>query len=188
MNRWTITKRRIRKVSFNQQCHRLRGFTLIELVLLISVLGIMVVLYTESAGNLSDIAVDAASRKAQSDIRYAQLLAKTTGVKHGVKFNKGGSYEVYVNTPASPATDPVTHQQFVEDLSKYPGVTITTAYQVEFEPTVGRPTMGGDHRVRFTASSGAIRDVYVVDQTGAVVVDLIERGTGCSCDLCSNGI
>ncbi len=160
-----------------------KGFTLIELVLLISLLGIMVVLYTESAGDLSNIAIDAVSRKAQSDIRYAQFLAQTTGVKHGARFSAGGTYVVYRDVPGNPVTDPVTRQQLVEDLSKYPGVVITTAYQVEFEPTVGRPTMGGDQRVRFTATSGAIRDVYVVDQTGAVVVDLIQVGTGCSCDL-----
>jgi hypothetical protein len=29
--------------------------------------------------------------------------------------------------------------------------------------------------------------VYVVDQTGAVVVDLIQMGTGCSCELCLKG-
>ncbi len=155
-----------------------------ELILLMAILGIMTVLYTESAGNLSDIAVDAAARKAQSDIRYAQLLAQTSGVKHGVKFNMNGSYEVYVNVPGNPAVDPVTRQQLVEDLVKYPGVTITTNYQVEFDPRLGVPTVGGDQSVRFTATSGATRDVYVVDQTGAVVVDLIQRGTGCSCDIC----
>jgi hypothetical protein len=107
-------------------------------------------------------------------------------VKHGVKFTANGSYEVYANAPGNPVTDPVTHQQMVEDLSRYPGVAITTNYQVEFDPRVGVPTMGGDQRVRFTADSGAIRDVYVVDQTGAVVVDLIQTGTGCSCDICAN--
>lgn len=148
-----------------------KGFTLIELVLLMALLGIMAVLYTESGGNLSNVAIDSASRKAQSDIRYAQFLAQTTGVKHGARFSAGGTYVVYRDVPGNPVTDPVTRQQLVENLSKYPGVAITTAYQVEFEPTVGRPTMGGGQGVRFTATSGAIRDINVVGQTGAVMID-----------------
>ncbi len=159
------------------------GFTLIELVLMISLLGIMVVLYVESAGDLSNISVDGASRKAQSDIRYAQQLAQATGVVHGAKFDAGGGYEVYVGSPGHPAMDPVTRQSLVEDMSDFPGVSISNNYEVRFD-SVGRPTIGADRRVRFTATSGAIRDVYVIDQTGAVVNDLIERGVGCSCDIC----
>jgi type II secretory pathway pseudopilin PulG len=162
------------------------GFTLVELVLMISILGIMVVLYTESAGDLSDVGVDAASRKAQSDIRYAQLLAQNTGVKHGVRFIANGGYEVYSNTPGNPVASPVDGQPLVENFTSFPGVTISNNYQVEYN-TSGRPTMGQDTRVRLLADSGAIRDVYVVDQTGAVVVDLIQMGTGCSCELCLKG-
>lgn len=160
-----------------------KGFTFIELLLIIALLGIMVVFYIESAGNLSDVGIDAASRKVQSDIRYAQLLAQTTGSVHGAKFNAGGSYEVYIGTPGNYATDPVTKKNMIDDLSKFPGVSITTNYEVRFD-SKGRPTMGADDRVRLTATSGAIRDVYVVDQTGAVVVDLIGVGTGCGCTLC----
>ena len=160
-----------------------KGFTLIELVLMIALLGIMVVFYVESAGNLSDIAVDSASRKAQSDIRLAQQMAQTTGVNSGAKFTANGTYVIYQGNINNPVRDPLTGGQLIENLSKFPGVKITTSYQVEFNP-VGTPTMGGDGRVRFTSSSGAIRDVYVVNNTGAVIIDLIQEGTGCSCELC----
>ncbi|MBI2092691.1 MAG: hypothetical protein HYT75_06845 [Deltaproteobacteria bacterium] len=159
------------------------GFTLIELVLMVALLGIMVVFYVESAGNLSDIAVDGASRKAQSDLRYAQVLAQTTGVMHGAKFTSGGSYQVYSGTVDNIIADPQTGKPLVEQFDNFPGVSLATNYQVEFNAN-GKPTMGADQRARFSSSSGAIRDVYVVDQTGAVVVDLIQAGTGCSCELC----
>lgn len=148
-----------------------KGFTILELILLMSMIAILVVVYADPTANLGEVAIDSASRKAQSDIRYAQFLAQTSGVSHGVKFNAGGSYEVYASAPGNPVMDPVTRQQLVEDLSKYPGVTITTNYQVEFEPTVGRPTMGGGQGVRFSSSGGTIRDISVVGQTGAVVID-----------------
>lgn len=159
-----------------------RGFTLIELVTIIALLGIMVVFYIESAGNLSDVAVDAASRKVQSDIRYAQLLAQTNNTNYGAKFNLGAGYEVYRGAPGTYATDPVTLKDMTDDLSKFPGVSIQTNNQIEFNAK-GYPVMGADSRVRLQSSSGAIRDVYVVDKTGAVVVDLIQYGTGCSCQL-----
>ena len=160
------------------------GFTLIELVLMIALLGIMVALYVESTGDLSDVAVDGASRKAQSDIRYAQQLAQTTGARYGVKFNEDGNYEVYVGSPGNPVRDPHTGQNMIEDFSRFPGVHIDDDYQVEFD-SIGKPTIGGDGWARFVATSGAIRDVYVIDQTGAVTFELIQLGTGCSCELCN---
>jgi len=77
----------------------------------------------------------------------------------------------------------VDGQAMVENFADFPGVNITNNYQAEYNPS-GQPVMGADSRVRFAADSGAIRDVYVVDKTGAVVVDLIQLGTGCACEMC----
>lgn len=160
-----------------------RGFTLIELVILMSILGIMVVLYTSSTGDLSDVSVDAASRKVQSDIRYAHQLATSTGVDHGAVFTQNGGYEVYSWAPGNPVIDPVTREDMVVALDDFEGVTISNNYQVKFNSR-GEPVTGGDGRVTLTATSGAVRDVRVIDKTGAVVIDLIEYGAGCSCQLC----
>jgi len=161
-----------------------RGFSLLEMILVIAVLGILVALYTTSTGDLSDVSIDAASRKVQSDLRYAHQLAVGTGSNHGALFTTNTGYEVYRGAPGTPVTDPVTRQAMNFDLDEFEGVTISTTYQVEFDSN-GIPVIGGDGRVRLTAASGAIRDVYVVDRTGAVVIDLIEYGTGCSCELCT---
>jgi Tfp pilus assembly protein FimT len=161
----------------------MKGFTLIELVMMVALLGIMVVFYLESSGDMSDVAIDGASRKIQSDLRYAQQLALTSGVNHGGKFNAGGNYEIYRSAIGNPVKDPTTRQSLIEDFSKYPGVSIQTARQIEFNSS-GIPVMGADQRIRLLADSGATRDVYVVDKTGAVIVDLINYGSGCSCELC----
>lgn len=164
-----------------------RGFTLIELVFIIAILGILAALYTSSTGDLSDVAIDVASRKIQSDLRYAQSLAVSTGVNHGAVFTAGNGYQVYQISPGNYAKDPVTKEDMVIELDDFQGVALSTSTQIEFDKT-GIPVMGADERIRLTASSGAIRDVYVVDKTGAVVIDLIEYGTGCSCNLCMGGM
>lgn len=162
-----------------------KGFTFIELMLMVVVLGVLAVLYTSSTGDLSDVSIDAVSRKVQSDIRYAHQLATSTSGVYGANFVAGGGYEIYQGSPGHPVKDPVTREDMVVNLADFQGVVITTNYRVEFNAR-GEPTTGADSRVRLTASSGAIRDVYVVDRTGAVVVDLIQYGTGCRCDLCED--
>ena len=162
---------------------RNNGFTLLELVLMISLLGIMVVFFVESAGNLSDVSIDAGSRKVQSDIRYAQQLSLSSGVTHGVVFTANDGYEVYANAPGNPILNPATGRPMVETFDNFPGVSVAASYRIEFNGK-GVPTIGGDERIRLAATSGALRDVYVVDQTGAVVVDFIQAGTGCNCELC----
>lgn len=155
-----------------------------EVMLVLVVLGILVGLYTASTGDLSNVSIDAASRKVQSDLRYAHQLAISTGMNHGAVFNAGGSYEVYVGSSGNPIMDPVTRGDLVEDLADFEGISIAENYTVEFDAT-GDPIAGGDDHVRLQADSGAVRDVYVVDNTGAVIVDHVQLGSGCSCELCS---
>lgn len=158
------------------------GFTLIEIIVVLSVLGILAALYTASTGNLSDVSIDTASRRLQSDLRYVQQLATNSGVNHGVVFTSGSGYTAYRGSPGTPVIDPVTRQSLTVSMATYQGVALNTTDRVEFDPT-GTPVMGGDHRIRMTATSGSIRDIYVVDKTGAVVIDLIEYGTGCACNI-----
>ena len=107
----------------------------------------------------------------------------TTGTNHGAVFTQNGGYEVYVGSPGNYIADPVTRVDLIVDVEAFEGVYIDNNYQVEFN-SMGEPVMGGDDRVRLASTSGAIRDVYVIDKTGAVIIDLIEYGTGCSCELC----
>ena len=151
---------------------------IIEIGFVVVVILLVVFYISSSGGDLSDVSAEAAGRRVQSDIRYAQHLAKKTGVNHGVIFVTNNGYEVYKINPGTTVVDPVTKQKLVVDLSDFDGVTIGTNYQVEFNDA-GKTVMGGDGKVRLKSSSGAIRDIYVIEKSSAVVVDLIEYGSGC---------
>lgn len=150
-----------------------KGFTLIEVMLVVTLLGIMIGVYVISGENLSAVAIDGASKKVQSDIRYAQQLAQSRGANHGVNFTASGStYEVYLGSPGASVLSPVTGQTMIENFDQFPGVSIAADYQVEFN-TSGVPIVGGNQGVRLTALSGGIREIYVTGTTGAVVINII---------------
>jgi prepilin-type N-terminal cleavage/methylation domain-containing protein len=141
----------------------MRGFTLVELVLVVALLGILS-LYTIPRLVPSNAGLDAAARKIQSDIVYAQSLAMSRGVPHGVNFTAGGAYVVYQTSPATPIVDPLTRSPFSENLSRYGRSRVTAAYRVEFN-TLGRPTLGGGGGVTIE-NGGTVRSVQITAETG----------------------
>jgi len=63
-----------------------RGFTLIELVLMISIIGILAMLGVPERSVFQDAKLHAAARRMVSDIRYAQSRAVSTRAVHRVVF------------------------------------------------------------------------------------------------------
>ncbi len=163
-----------------------RGFTLMELMLIMVLVGAVALLLISYTGDVGNVSVDAASWKIESDIRFAQQLATTQEALHGVLFIAGGNYTVYRGTEATPVTDPHDRQPMVEDLQQFGGVALGESYRVEFDK-VGAPVLGGGGDVSVIADSGAIRRIYVIENTGAVVVDVLDYGSGCSCEMCAEG-
>ncbi|MBT3182324.1 MAG: type II secretion system protein [Deltaproteobacteria bacterium] len=160
-----------------------RAFTLLEILLVMGMLSVISLIFISYSGDVGNVSVDALSRKIQSDIRFAQQLATSTGVSHGVQFTASGNYIVYENTPSTPATDPFDRGPMVEDLEEYGDITIGSNYTVEFNK-VGKPTTGGGGNVEVVADSGAARTIYVIENTGAVIVDILDYGSGCGCHIC----
>lgn len=158
------------------------GFTLMELLLVMGMISVIALLFVSYTGDVGNVAVDALTRKIQSDIRYAQQLATSSGVAHGVQFVQGGNYTVYVDNATTPALDPLTRMPMVEDMVNFGDVQIVNNYQVEFD-TLGKPTVGGGGNVEVLAGSGAWRRVYIIKNTGAVVVDVLDYGAGCGCRI-----
>lgn len=161
-----------------------QGFTLLELLLVVSMLGVISLLFISYTGDVGNVSVDAASWKIQSDIRYAQQLATNKGTTHGVDFVRNGNYTVYSGTTSTPVSDPLKHIPMIESLSSFGDLSINNNYRVEFDK-FGAPTLGGGGNVEILADSGARRRVYVIDTTGAVIVDVLDYGSGCSCGLCN---
>jgi prepilin-type N-terminal cleavage/methylation domain-containing protein len=162
---------------------RVRGFTLMELMLVMSLMASTALLYVSYTSDIGNVSVDAASWKVQSDIRYAQQLANTTGLMHGVVFIANDGYTVYQGNETQPVTDPLSRDQMVEDFTHFGTVTANDNYRVEFD-SLGRPTMGGGGHITLITDNGATRRIYVIANTGAVVVDVLDYGSGCSCEMC----
>lgn len=161
------------------------GFTLLELVIVISLLTITAVVYNVIAVNLSDVALDAAIKQVASHIRYAQQLAVGSGTNHGIVFQRnGGRYFVYRGSVSELAQDPHTRQSLDKNLQNYRGVSFNSNHQVEFD-LWGKPLRGGNQALTLVSDSGRTKELYVIANTGAVEERLLRPGRGgCSCKVC----
>lgn len=137
-----------------EQAMNRKGFTLIELVMILVLVGILAAVVAPRLGNISSMKAGTFIDKLRTDIRYAQNLAMTRGMRSRVYFNGTGGapasgYAVVSSTTStcsalSPATDPATGQPLTIDLtlSTYSGVGITLTLPamtcLEYD-SLGRP-------------------------------------------------
>jgi prepilin-type N-terminal cleavage/methylation domain-containing protein len=108
------------------------GFSLVELVLVITMLGILAWLSYPKITALSELRLDAAARRVASDLRYAQNRSIGTRVIHGLVFEPSlARYTVFAPTVASPLTDPADRARTLRvdftSKTEFKGVTITSA-------------------------------------------------------------
>ncbi|MEK6726173.1 MAG: type II secretion system protein [Deltaproteobacteria bacterium] len=164
-----------------------RGFTLIELVMILMLIAILAAVAIPRFSGYGAIKQGNAVVKIASDIRYAQNRATTTQQRSRLSSVDATNYEVYfcasytqaTCTCASGwsfATDPYTRGIFQVNLNTdYSGVTIaSTVSLLEFD-SLGRPYDGGGS---CTASAGATvtvtysgetdRTISIQTQTGMV--------------------
>lgn len=151
------------------QDNRERGFSLVELALMIALIGVMAGSYFMGALNFNAGAVDRASRRIESDLRYAQQLAMTEEANHGLLSLNGTSYRMYRLNTGTPITDPHSQQAMNVDLTiDYQGVSFGGNYQVEFDSN-GRPVVGSGAQI--VLNNGAqTRTVTVTPTTGYIQV------------------
>ncbi|MCP5464158.1 MAG: prepilin-type N-terminal cleavage/methylation domain-containing protein [Deltaproteobacteria bacterium] len=98
-----------------------QGFSLMELILVMSLIGIMAFTAIPAITNTQSVSLDAASRKLESDIRYAQNLAMTTGDAYGFRTITDASdtnYEIYEVTSNTAVEDPYDHLDMQEDFTE----------------------------------------------------------------------
>jgi len=85
------------------------AFTLIELTILILIIGILsIVVFVEFQKSTSDVKLTSAVFKLRGDILYAQNLAVTQQINHGVIFNPSTTYSVYSQTTSNVVADPLS--------------------------------------------------------------------------------
>ena len=125
------------------------GFTIIELVIVIVLLGIMAVAVSISLAPSSAIRLDTAAKKVAADLRYARSTAFSFAKWHGISFQADpvNIYTVYQTNGTTDATikDPASlGSNFIVNIpALYGGVSIVSANiaggsKVEFSP-IGVP-------------------------------------------------
>jgi prepilin-type N-terminal cleavage/methylation domain-containing protein len=144
------------------------GFTLIELVLVLALLGILTATAVVYVFNYQKTYIEVAKHKIVSDINLAQQMAMTKkGTTFGVFFDSAANrYTVYENTVATPIPDPLNKQNLIEDFSRFPGVSIIANFTVEFN-SFGAPTTGGGGSVQITDGT-ATKAISITTGTGRI--------------------
>ena len=98
------------------------GFTLIEWVLVIVIVGIIAIVVSLNLGGLSSIKLNNAVNKMVGDLRYAQQSAITTQSRHGLTVDSLQVYSVHKDTAGvdTDIKDPTNlGQDFVVDFDTY---------------------------------------------------------------------
>ena len=129
------------------------GYTLIEVILAIVFISLMAFALSLGIDSISASRLDSAVRRLASDLRFAQQVAVTKRIRHGIVFT-ANSYTVFENDlPGDPARNPQGGNDFVVDFTTgdFAGVTISTTppqktlpgLVVKFEPN-GKPIDGAN--------------------------------------------
>lgn len=77
------------------------GFTLIEVVAILIVLGVVAVVVASRAVSTVDYARSAELEKVKGHLRYAQRRAMNTNDQWGINFTTSSTYELFKNTTAN---------------------------------------------------------------------------------------
>lgn len=128
----------------------LKGFTLIEVVIAMVILGILVAVAAVKSTGVSSASARGAAEMIQGDIRYAQEAAMAEHAAQSVIFASGSSsYTIGPETQELPS-----------------GVTISNDFTVTFD-SLGEPTEGGAVSI---SADGQTKTITVSDYTGKVSI------------------
>lgn len=170
-----------------------RGFTLVELVVVLLLAAVLAAFVAQRLGNVTQMKAGAFATKLRADIRYAQNVAMTRGRRARVYFNGTGTaaaagYAVVVDGSAGGdcSAFAVVRDQagsgnlaVTLDAGDYAGITVApTTTCLEFD-SLGTPydcianlsicsAAAGGMTITVPAASAAVNTVAVAAGTGAV--------------------
>ncbi|MCK9419922.1 MAG: type II secretion system GspH family protein [Nitrospirae bacterium] len=167
-----------------------KGFTLIELVMVLVLIGIIAMFVAPRMVDVAGTKAGAFRDKLRADIRYAQNLAMTRNLRSRVDFSTLNQYSVQSSTTSTcsafpAAIDPAISAAFtvVLNTGDYVGITLTLPAPMnclEYD-SLGRPydctglglacagpALLSGMTVTVNANAVAVDNVTVTAQTGAV--------------------
>jgi MSHA pilin protein MshC len=169
------------------------GFTLLELIMVIVLLGIIAVVAAPRMLNVTSTNAGAFIDKLRADVRYAQDLAMTRNKRARVYFNGTGTapaagYAVVQEDSAStlctafvPAVDPASYGNMTITLNtgRYAGITVAPTIACLEYDSLGQPSdchvnlnmcsaTAGGMSVTVNGNGVAAGTITVTSQTGAV--------------------
>ena len=127
---------------------KIKGFALIELVMIMVIVGIVALIAIPRTAAGSRIKLEAACQKIASDLRYVQEMALAQQVRFGISFDPANeAYFAYRVNAATKARDPQTRNNFdvsFVQLNEFKGIDIAStnfSNKTEFDST-GAPYDG----------------------------------------------
>ncbi len=149
------------------------AFTTIEFIMVIVIIGILALAVMPSVfGSYDSLKLECASGQLQYQIKYAQQLAVTRQVVHGVSFNPASeSYFVYRQAVSNIVKDPATQKALsISYISgRFSGIDlVNTSFpddKLEFNSR-GIPSSAGAVTLNY---AGASRVVQVEANTGRIL-------------------
>ncbi len=159
----------------------MRGFTLIELIIVIVIAAILAVAVSARAPSRAALTLTARAKQLASDIRYVQTLSMTSGQRYCLTLTPSSPYSGYsLTTAASGCVTTTAHPAgLTQPVSVCNGTTCMTApaltnNYLQFD-TLGQPynaptTLLAANAVITLTDSGVSQTVTVAPTTGAVTV------------------
>ncbi len=142
----------------------MKGFTTIELIIVVVVAGIMAAIALPKLGNtINSVDLYSAAKQVKSDIRYTQEQAMSRYAIRKIVFPEGG-YTYYIKD----SSDNIIEEKKLPKRSKAIFDSGSTALIFTFNSS-GEPIVGGGGMIRIS-SKGSVKVIAVYSTTGKVSI------------------